>query len=436
MVTDTNQRLSELEWTARLRQQAEELLRTAPQKIRSMPFKDAEHFVHELQIYQVELEMQNQELGHAQNKLETSHDQYRDLYDFAPVSYLTLDYAGRIKQANLTAAGLLGVDRARLQHTLLAHFIVPEDQDILYLHRQAVQNNGTTQACELRIHDPQGGSPRDIRLETRVARGETNTPLVYHTVLFDITEHKRADALREAKSVADAANLAKSEFLATMSHELRTPLAVIIGYTDLLIEDTFGTLSTEQKEVMRKVWNHAEELHELISDLLDLSRLEAHHLPLAINPVSLEQLLNELEAETQGLREQSGLTFVWQQAAELPVLHTDSRKLKVVIKNLISNAVKFTEHGKIMIATQARNNGVEISVTDTGIGIPAEAMATIFEPFRQLELSMTRRYKGTGLGLHIVKRMLELLDGLISVESEVGCGSTFRVWIPLRASRS
>jgi signal transduction histidine kinase len=164
--------------------------------------------------------------------------------------------------------------------------------------------------------------------------------------------------------------------------------------------------------------------------------LEAHHLPLAINPVSLEQFLNELEAETQGLREQSGLTFVWQQAAELPVLHTDSRKLKVVIKNLISNAVKFTEHGKIMIATQARDNGVEISVTDTGIGIPAEAVATIFEPFRQLELSMTRRYKGTGLGLHIVKRMLELLDGLISVESEVGCGSTFRVWIPLRASRS
>lgn len=164
--------------------------------------------------------------------------------------------------------------------------------------------------------------------------------------------------------------------------------------------------------------------------VLDLNRLDAGQLPVEVNAVRGKEFLGEIRAELQGLYDQSGLTFIWKVEDEMPVIHTDSRKLKVVIKNLVGNAVKFTEKGSVTIAAQARNGGMEISVTDTGIGIPPEAQTWIFEPFRQVDSSDTRRYSGSGLGLHIVQRLLELLGGTVTVESEVGRGSTFRIWVP------
>ena len=149
-----------------------------------------------------------------------------------------------------------------------------------------------------------------------------------------------------------------------------------------------------------------------------------------VTEVRMPELLTEIQTDTLGLQEQSSLAFTWRADAALPVLRTDRGKLKVVIKNLLGNAVKFTPAGSITVAAQRRRGGVEISVTDTGVGIPPEGKAAIFEPFHQLDNSTTRKYEGTGLGLHIVKRLLELLQGTIEVESEVGRGSTFRVWIP------
>jgi signal transduction histidine kinase len=130
------------------------------------------------------------------------------------------------------------------------------------------------------------------------------------------------------------------------------------------------------------------------------------------------------------VRERSNLEFVWQVERELPPIYTDPAKLKVVLKNLIGNAVKFTEQGCVTVDAYPSARGIEIRVADTGIGIPPEALPVIFEPFRQLESATTRQHEGTGLGLHIVKRLLELLGGKIKVESELGRGSTFRVWVP------
>jgi signal transduction histidine kinase len=126
----------------------------------------------------------------------------------------------------------------------------------------------------------------------------------------------------------------------------------------------------------------------------------------------------------------STLDFIWKVEGELPPLHTDPGKLKVVLKNLIGNAVKFTKEGGITVEARRYSGGVEIAVSDTGIGIPPEAVESIFEPFRQADSSITHAHGGTGLGLHIVKRLLELLGGTVTVESEVGRGSTFRVWVP------
>jgi len=185
---------------------------------------------------------------------------------------------------------------------------------------------------------------------------------------------------------------------------------------------------------LRRVDRSARELLDLITAVLDLSRLEAGRLPLVTQETQVAALLQEIQAETHRLQEQTPLRFVWEIEEALPVLCTDPGKLKIVLKNLLGNAVKFTFSGSITLSAGRHQGGVEFRVTDTGIGIPQEALGMIFEPFRQIEHSATRQHSGTGLGLHIVKRLLEILGGTITVESAVGQGSTFRVWIPTRKS--
>ena len=248
----------------------------------------------------------------------------------------------------------------------------------------------------------------------------------------DITERKRAEeAVRRAKEAAEAADRIKSEFLATMSHELRTPLHIILGYTDMLLDGAVGDLPSQQMEIVRRIERNSRVLFDLINMVLDLNRLETGGLPVDVRSVQAAILFAEVQAELQGLCDQSGLVCLWRVAPGLPPFHTDPGKLKVVLKNLVSNAVKFTAEGSVTIAAEEQQGGIEFSVTDTGIGIPAEAQAYIFEPFRQGDGARARAHGGSGLGLHIVRRLLEVLGGRIRVESVVGQGSTFRVWLPM-----
>jgi PAS domain S-box-containing protein len=228
------------------------------------------------------------------------------------------------------------------------------------------------------------------------------------------------------------ANRIKEDFLGTMSHELRTPLNVIIGYAQLMAEETFGPLTTEQADILGRIGRSTRELLDLINATLDLSRLQnQQRLSLAIHEVKGMTLLTELEQEMRQLHRKPAVSLAWQIQANLPPVHTDPVKLKMVLKNLITNAMKFTDSGVITVSARSRQDGVEFSVTDTGIGIPREALPVIFEPFRQVDSSSTRRHGGVGLGLYIVRQLVELLGGRVAVESEVGRGSTFRVWVPL-----
>ena len=230
----------------------------------------------------------------------------------------------------------------------------------------------------------------------------------------------------------ERASRIKSDFVATMSHELRTPLNVIIGYHDLLLAGEFGDLTPLQAERLHSADHSARELLDLINATLDLSRLEARRVPLHVEPVDLRALVDELDAETRTLRRKPSVAFAWQLPHPLPVLHSDAVKLKVVLKNLVLNALKFTDEGSVTVAIAAGHGRVDFTVRDTGIGIAADQIASVFEPFHQVDGSSTRSYGGVGLGLYIVRRLLDLLGGDISVESEPGRGSAFRFWVPDR----
>ncbi|MGE0680731.1 MAG: ATP-binding protein [Candidatus Binatia bacterium] len=250
-------------------------------------------------------------------------------------------------------------------------------------------------------------------------------------VFRDITDRKRVEvALIAAKEAAEATDRIKTEFLATMSHELRTPLNVILGYVELLRDGSFGELPPHHDKILQRMEQNARVLSELITMVLDLNRLEAGGLPVVVKDIRLVNLFQEIKEEMQGLCDQSGLSFVWKVEDGLPIIQTDPGKLKVILKNLIGNAIKFTTKGSVVINAYPHANGVEISVTDTGIGIPQDAYFLIFEPFRQVDSSDTRLYTGSGLGLHIVKRLLDLLEGTVTVDSQIGQGSTFRVRLP------
>lgn len=245
-----------------------------------------------------------------------------------------------------------------------------------------------------------------------------------------IAEKARIDTEHMAREQAESVSRLKSDFLSIVSHELRTPLISIIGYNDLLLDGVVGKLTEEQVDALKKIGNNSKRLLELINEILEFTRLEAK--VIESKEIEVSDLIEEIIGETKSLMSESGLNFTWEVEPGLPNIKIDLTMLKVVLKNLISNAVKFTEIGSVIVKAHRKNDGLEISVADTGIGIAQENLPLIFEPFRQIESPLTRQHGGIGLGLYIVKRLLGILGGSIKVESEVGKGSTFRVWIPFR----
>jgi PAS domain S-box-containing protein len=234
----------------------------------------------------------------------------------------------------------------------------------------------------------------------------------------------------------ERSNRIKEDFVSTMSHELRTPLNIILGYNQLFQEETFGPLTAEQRDILERMQKNGQELLDLVNVTLNLSRLQSRRVPLEMHDVTVSVFMQELAAEIQRLKRNSGVQLEWSVASNLPTLRTDITKLKMVLKNLLTNALKFTESGMVSMHAEPRVSGIAFVVTDTGQGIAPEDLNVIFEPFRQGGTFTTRRQGGVGLGLYIVQQLLEVLGGKVTVRSELGKGSTFSVWLPSEKTAS
>jgi signal transduction histidine kinase/HAMP domain-containing protein len=242
-----------------------------------------------------------------------------------------------------------------------------------------------------------------------------------------------ARAIRNAQlyEAAQEADRLKSAFLATMSHELRTPLNSIIGFIGILLQGLAGPLNDEQAKQLRMAQGSARHLLDLINDVLDISKIEAGQVKIVSEPFDVPQAIESVVRAVTPLAEKKGLHLVADVAPEVGQIVSDRRRVEQVLINLLNNAVKFTEQGEVRVACGVDDGWLVTRVSDTGIGIKPEDEDKLFEPFRQIDVGITRRYEGTGLGLSICKRLVETLGGEIWAESEWGVGSTFTFTLPL-----
>jgi len=251
-------------------------------------------------------------------------------------------------------------------------------------------------------------------------------------------ELKLREELAATAAVADRTNeisRAKSRFFAQVTHELRTPLNAILGYTELIVDEIYGAVSPRVREVLERVQTNGKHLLGLINDVLDLSKIEAGQLSLALNDYSIKDLVQGVFVAVEPLASNKSLALKLEVPQGLPQAHGDERRLSQVLLNLVGNAIKFTDDGEVAIIAKAANGSFTIAVRDTGPGIAPADQAKIFEEFQQADNSSTRAKGGTGLGLAISRRIVEMHGGKLWVDSAVGQGSTFAFTLPVTVER-
>ena len=389
--------------------------------------------LHELQVHQIELEMQNVELRESHIALDIARTRYFDLYDLAPVGYLTLNEHGLIQQANLTLASQLNVARSTLIQQPLSKFILKADQDIFYLNHKKLIEGGDPQSFDLRLSKNDDTLFWANLVLTLVRDNEHELEL--RAVIVDISARKLAEqALQSAMLIADKANLAKSEFLSSMSHELRTPLNAILGFAQL-VESSQPPPTVTQTRNIEQIIKAGWYLLELINEILDLAAIDSGKLVLAIETLSLSEVLSDSHAMLELQAQKRGINMVFTPCNFPYFIEADRVRVKQVFVNLLSNAIKYNKpNGAVTLScTKKSNHRIRVCIEDTGNGLSVEKIAQLFQPFNRLGQEFSKE-EGTGIGLVVSKRIVDLMDGAIGVESTVGKGSLF--WVELNLTHN
>jgi PAS domain S-box-containing protein len=366
---------------------------------------------------------------------EASDERFRVLFERSSDAHLLLDRTG-VLDCNDATLRLLGYDSktqllGRSPWDISPHR-QPDGRLSIVVNAQMLQlaRDRGYHRFEWTHQRADGGEfPVEVTLTPVRLNGREVILAVWH----DIAERKRVeDALRAAKNAAESANRTKSEFMTRMNHELRTPLTAIIGFSRVLLQGKQGELSEGAQRYADRIQANGLHLLSLINQILDVAKVEAGRMDLEPERVGVDAIVRETVAMLEATAEAKGIALVSEVPARVSTVVTDAGKLRQILINLVGNSVKFTEQGEVRVRVDvdaATARPVSITVRDTGIGIPLDRQQKVFEPFEQGDSSTRRQFGGTGLGLSIVKTFAELIGAAVEVESEVGRGTTFTIWL-------
>jgi two-component system CheB/CheR fusion protein len=419
-----------------LRARAEARLGEKSGKTKGHVAKESRRLVHELQVHQMELQLQNEELQKAWAEAEAALKQYSDLYDFAPVGYLTLARDGTIEKVNLTGARLLGMERSRLVGARFGAFVSPECCPILDALLLQASKNQAKYVCDVALR-PEKTAPFWVHIEAVVSHDGR-----FSVVFSDITERKRTEKiqqegevrLQEAGEVLREMDRNKNQFFAVLSHELRNPLAPITN--SLFILDHAVPGGEQARRAQAVIGRQVGQLARLVDDLLDVTRMSRDKLKLQRTRLDLNQLVRQTLADHRPQFEKNEVGIEHSPAPPKPLfVDGDWNRLTQVVGNLLQNAAKFTGPGghiRVSVSTDSDTKWATIRVADTGVGMAPEMLARLFEPFAQADTTLDRSKGGLGLGLALSKGLVELHGGAITAHSAgAGQGAEFAVRLPL-----
>jgi signal transduction histidine kinase len=379
--------------------------------------------LHELQVHQIELELQNEALRQARDEAEAAAARYLELYDFAPVGYATLDADGAILELNLAAADLLGAPRAELVRRRLSDWVPRPAQPSLWHLLAAAQRDG--RACgDLELAPAGQGGARFAHLDAAAEAPDRPEGWRCRVALTDVTEQKAAAQLREA-------DRRKGEFLAMLSHELRNPLTPISNAIQLLERSQAGGEPARRATaILRHQTSH---LARLVDDLLDLTRISHGKVGLRLEVLDLCDAARRAHQDHRETFEQRGLALRLELPSEPVHVHADATRLGQVLGNLLQNAAKFTPPpGAALLAVERGPGAAVLRVRDDGMGMEPAQLERLFQPFAQAEEDLARTRGGLGLGLALVRGLVELHGGTVTGRSEgAGRGAEFVVTLPL-----
>ncbi|MDF5727722.1 MAG: PAS domain S-box protein [Rhizonema sp. PD38] len=365
-----------------------------------------------------------------QKALLQSEARLQAIFERSSVGIGLLDMKRRIIDINPLLCQILGYSREELYGKRFTDYISDAKGGDLELYQQLVSR--TRDRLELeRCFSHKDSRLVWIHLNISLIPSTNDEPEFFLLMIEDITKRKQTELkLFESKEAAEAGSRAKSEFLATMSHELRTPLNAIMGLSQLLEQEIVGSLTHKQKEYINCIYSSGEHLLDLINDILDLSKVEAGKEEFSLFPVLVQPLCESVISIVSDRAIEKGLQLTTKIDKNADVCIGDARKIKQMLLNLLTNAIKFTVVGSVLLEVKKVPQGIKMIVSDTGIGIAPNQYKFLFEPFKQLDSRLNRQYEGTGLGLALTRKLARLHGGDVTVESTLGEGSRFTLFLP------